>query len=301
MLVTTVAEKPANVLAFDEEAFGLGITVAAGRTQWMTERAQFDQAFARLSERKQTRVGCIDQTENPLGRNTWFLALYQGPLLVPSDGVYTFASNSDDASFLSIDGQEVVNWGGGHEMEVRSSPLANRWLHRGQVTLQQGMHWVSYAHPAENRRMSRTVGLAAGDACRNERRAGATVPRRPRPANGGGPGMGVGRPNPPAASMCNAMAGRWPRSLPCLGLELRRPGVRLYTLVWGGPDGRALQFFPQEGWQQLDIHGQSIPVLGVERALAALLAGVGGLRGLPATAGAQDHAVRHRHAGARSV
>ena len=53
----------------------------------------------------------IDVRMNPFGENENFLALYDGQLFCTQDGDYAFAVNSDDASFLWIDDDLVVEWG----------------------------------------------------------------------------------------------------------------------------------------------------------------------------------------------
>lgn len=59
-----------------------------------------------------------------------FSILWRGKLAVPTNGVYTIGTRSDDGSFVFIDGQLVVDNGGSHGAEDRS----------GQVTLAQGFH-----------------------------------------------------------------------------------------------------------------------------------------------------------------
>ena len=59
-----------------------------------------------------------------------FSILWRGKLAVPTAGLYTIGTRSDDGSFVFIDGQLVVDNGGSHGAEDRS----------GQITLTQGFH-----------------------------------------------------------------------------------------------------------------------------------------------------------------
>lgn len=59
-----------------------------------------------------------------------FSILWQGKIAIPESGVYTFGTRSDDGSFVSIDGQLVVDNGGSHGAEERS----------GTIQLEQGFH-----------------------------------------------------------------------------------------------------------------------------------------------------------------
>ena len=90
-------------------------------------------------------------------RNDHFAIRYQGYLRVPTDGVYTFYTNSDDGTKLSIGATEVVNNDGPHPEQERS----------GSIGLKAGVHaltvgyfqkdggralGVSYAGPNLNKR-----------------------------------------------------------------------------------------------------------------------------------------------------
>ena len=81
----------------------------------------------------------INDTENPFGPNERFLSIYRGSLACPKDGEYGFATDSDDASFMLIDGTVVVQWPGGH------SP-SGKFDHYGTITLKAGQHRIEYYH-----------------------------------------------------------------------------------------------------------------------------------------------------------
>jgi len=261
LTVTATSHAPAHALAIDEEAFGLGLTVAPGRSNWMDTRAAFDATYARLTNRMQTRVSVIDQVENPLGRSERFLAVYQGPLLVPADGVYVFASNSDDANFVALDGQEIVAWGGGHDMEVPASPGANRWLHRGARMLTRGVHWIEYFHQQRGGACLARLGwqppaavFGANAACAQPFRGGETPRMEVVPA-----WVLDGRIPCRVTVQCR---GETLAALDsCLGLELRRPRQRLAAVALARPGGESVfRFFADEGPQWIDAGRGAVPV-----------------------------------------
>ncbi len=76
---------------------------------------------------------------NPFGPTGRTVSVYRGLLRVPMDGEYGFATTSDDASFLTIDGKLVVGWGGRHG-----------WVgdarHNETVKLTGGLHAFEYWH-----------------------------------------------------------------------------------------------------------------------------------------------------------
>ena len=59
-----------------------------------------------------------------------FSILWRGKIAIPSSGLYTFGTRSDDGSFVFIDKQLVVDNGGSHGAEDRS----------GQIQLDEGFH-----------------------------------------------------------------------------------------------------------------------------------------------------------------
>jgi tetratricopeptide (TPR) repeat protein len=78
---------------------------------------------------------------NPLGPQEQYLNRYTGWLVVPADGEYLFATSSDDASFLLVDGQMVCQWPGRH-------PAVPRVMKRfsGRRTLKKGLVKLEYWH-----------------------------------------------------------------------------------------------------------------------------------------------------------
>jgi len=82
----------------------------------------------------------INDTENPYGpRNENFLSIYKGMIYCPVDGRYAFGTDSDDSSFLLIDGVLVAQWPGGHNPE-------GKFTHFGRIELKAGLHRIEYYH-----------------------------------------------------------------------------------------------------------------------------------------------------------
>jgi len=79
----------------------------------------------------------INERENPFGENDYYMAIYNGEIFCPETGEYGFATNSDDASFLLINGNLVAEWPNGHEQ-------SRGWEHKGAITLDRGIHRITY-------------------------------------------------------------------------------------------------------------------------------------------------------------
>ena len=70
-----------------------------------------------------------------------FISIYRGYLICPSSGKYGFATASDDASFLLIDGKLVAQYPGVHDIQG-----GQRAEHRGEINLAAGKHRIEYYH-----------------------------------------------------------------------------------------------------------------------------------------------------------
>ena len=79
----------------------------------------------------------INDLNNPFGDDDMYLSIYQGDLFCPESGPYGFATNSDDSSFLLIDGQLVCEWPEGHIP-------SQAWEHTGTKVLSRGIHKIVY-------------------------------------------------------------------------------------------------------------------------------------------------------------
>jgi len=242
-------------------SWGLSVTVAQAGSPPLRTVELFQKRFDALSIKRQTRLNVIDQVENPLGENTHFLAVYQGPLLAPEDGEYVFAANSDDGSFVKIDGKTVIAWPGGHDMEVPGRPAANLWEHRGVVTLKRGMHQVEFYHQQSEGASLARLGWRPPHA--------KTPPDAPLIAEPGS------TPGAPAITVVPdwALDGRIPCTVevchrgetlvtltPALGLELRRPRTRISVVAWARNGRRQHAFFAGEGLRVLTDEGLTVPV-----------------------------------------
>ncbi len=82
---------------------------------------------------------CINDNRNPFsGQQEHFLGIYKGKIFCPETGRYGFATNSDDGSFLFVDGRLVCDWPGAHDASI------NYYEHSGEVELQKGIHSIEY-------------------------------------------------------------------------------------------------------------------------------------------------------------
>lgn len=78
---------------------------------------------------------------NPFGPDAGALHRFDGYLRLGKAGSYTFCTASNDASFLLIDGREVVAWPGRHPVNKgRGGKI------RGKVELTAGVHRFTYLH-----------------------------------------------------------------------------------------------------------------------------------------------------------
>ena len=76
---------------------------------------------------------------NPFGPQNRLCSLFTGYLVCKTDGEYTFATTSRDATFLLIDGKVVVDNGGYHRPRRRAGK-------QGKVTLTKGLHELKVYH-----------------------------------------------------------------------------------------------------------------------------------------------------------
>ena len=78
---------------------------------------------------------------NPYGPSDNYLSIYRGFFYAPVNGKYGFATVSDDASFLFVDGKLVAQWPGFH-----GAGAGRRAEHRGEIYLKAGVHIIEYYH-----------------------------------------------------------------------------------------------------------------------------------------------------------
>lgn len=94
--------------------------------------------------------------------NMRYMGVYRGTLFVPESGEWTIATNCDDASFVVIDGQYVVGRPGkGLKDGNEHRPMLNAWKTRKSVTLERGVHELTYYHIQFDRKMLARLGWKA--------------------------------------------------------------------------------------------------------------------------------------------
>lgn len=76
---------------------------------------------------------------HPHGPSQDFIARYRGWFVAPRPGTYTFATVSDDGSWLLVNGQPVASWPGYHGPHA-----GRRGSHSGTITLGAGTHAIEY-------------------------------------------------------------------------------------------------------------------------------------------------------------
>jgi len=105
----------------------------------MQRLSQVQRIYRLGREQGKTFVPNVFFGYNPLGPPGDYVHHYLGWLICPADGTYTFATSSDDASWLLIDGKTVVAWPGQHRWRADAK-------HNGRVQLTRGLHRFEYWH-----------------------------------------------------------------------------------------------------------------------------------------------------------
>ena len=78
---------------------------------------------------------------NPYGPSDNYLSIYHGFFYAPLSGRYSFATVSNDASFLFVDGKLIAQWPGFH-----GAGGGRRAQHHGEIYLKAGIHEIEYYH-----------------------------------------------------------------------------------------------------------------------------------------------------------
>jgi TolA-binding protein len=76
---------------------------------------------------------------NPFGPSTDYVATFNGWFKAPKEGRYTFATASDNASYLEVDHRDVARWLGIHDAWG-----GTHGEHSGTIVLAAGLHQLSY-------------------------------------------------------------------------------------------------------------------------------------------------------------
>jgi len=131
---------PAAVLPHDA-AFQAGVRFEARSYDGSTIRnlAEMRARWAAARSQGVRYVPHIHHKHNPLGPNTNFLSRFVGYFRTTADGEYLFATDSDDASFLLVDGRLVTQWPGRHYGTGKAR-------HTGSIDLKTGLHHIEYLH-----------------------------------------------------------------------------------------------------------------------------------------------------------
>ncbi len=138
--------KPPKTTAFPADwqpTAGLLLTTYALPSQYSADSWEEMERLLRTA-RCQPALGCdfVEQVYHgyhPFGEASAFLSCYEGWLGIPADGDYTFATSSDDASFLFVDDKCIAAWPGQH-------PAVADSRHRGRIHLAKGVRRFSYYH-----------------------------------------------------------------------------------------------------------------------------------------------------------
>lgn len=78
---------------------------------------------------------------NPFGAQSDYISSYEGYVDCPKEGMYKFATMSDDASFLLIDNEVVAQWPGRKPRDINNSRHGQM---SGQKQLKAGLHAFQY-------------------------------------------------------------------------------------------------------------------------------------------------------------
>jgi TolA-binding protein len=89
---------------------------------------------------------------NPYGPDDDYASVYEGTLLVKTAGIYRLFTNSDEASFVLLDGREVIAWPGEHPANARRGE-------RGiKIHLKAGPHPIRYYHAEKKGQQFMSLG-----------------------------------------------------------------------------------------------------------------------------------------------
>ena len=108
--------------------------------RWFAYEGHFDDGPLELDGLEPVDSGVADRiTAGPAPREDHFALRFQGTIEIPQEGTYVFATNSDDGSWLWIDGQLVVDNGGIHGMAWQEEEIElSAGLHEIRVEMFEG-------------------------------------------------------------------------------------------------------------------------------------------------------------------
>jgi len=129
-----------------DDAVGGGLRLAVwhlapGRAEGLH---RLHQVVAALKEARSTGESRdrrqIDDRASPFGRHDHYVAVYQGWLACPTEGIYTFGLDADDRAFLLLDGEEVLAGGAPGHLPPQS------FAFRSARPLRPGLHALTFYH-----------------------------------------------------------------------------------------------------------------------------------------------------------
>ncbi len=81
----------------------------------------------------------INGSDNPYGSNENYLSIFEGYINVPTDGIYTFAVDGDDAIEVKVANEVVTGYYGGHG-------ACSCQTYNGSIYLKSGYHKLEFHH-----------------------------------------------------------------------------------------------------------------------------------------------------------
>ena len=137
---------PAESHAWERKVGGLTLTIYENSLRqaprsWSEMRQLLRQCQNKVAGGPRRK---IDDVTNPFGKpEDYYIGVYKGRIFCRETGVYGFASNSDDASFLRVDGKLVAKLPGAHDVLVNFEMKGGRG---SRIRLKRGIHDIEYYH-----------------------------------------------------------------------------------------------------------------------------------------------------------
>ncbi|MBM4463888.1 MAG: hypothetical protein FJ012_11300 [Chloroflexi bacterium] len=124
-----------------------GLLLVTRKNTWSTHPQNHDE-MVKCVERDSTQesgwyggsiVIVLNQDENMHGNDDHYTSYYEAFFYAETAGTWRFATDSDGASEIEIDGHIVASWYGGHT-------ASGGWSHNGSINLTVGWHRLIYRH-----------------------------------------------------------------------------------------------------------------------------------------------------------
>ena len=137
---------PAESHTWERKVGGLTLaiyenTLRQAPRSWHAMRQLLRQCQNKVAEGPRRK---IDDVVNPFGKpDDFYIGVYKGRIFCRETGIYGFASNSDDASFMRVDGKLVASLPGAHDVLVNFEMKGGRG---SRIHLERGIHDIEYYH-----------------------------------------------------------------------------------------------------------------------------------------------------------